>query len=134
MLRLLGNIAWLILGGLVTAIAWWLAGLIMFLSVIGIPWGRACFTIGSFNLWPFGRRIVERDLVTGREDIGTGPFGVIGNIIWFLVGGFWLAVGHLIAALGCFVTLIGIPFGLQHLKMIELSMFPIGKTIAYIED
>lgn len=128
-LRLIFNIAWFLLGGLVMGLAWWLVGLLCFISIIGIPFGRACFVIGELAFWPFGQEHVSRDELYGREDIGTGPLGFIGNVVWFLLFGIWLAIGHLVHAVGCFVTIIGIPFGIQHIKLALLSLTPIGKTI-----
>ncbi|QSX35015.1 YccF domain-containing protein [Shewanella avicenniae] len=129
LLRLIFNIAWFLLGGFVMGLAWWLAGIICFISIIGIPFGRACFVIGELAFWPFGQDHVSRDQFYGREDIGTGALGMIGNIIWFLLFGIWLAIGHLVHAFGCFISIIGIPFGIQHLKLALLTLTPIGKTI-----
>ena len=129
MLRFLFNLLWFALGGLLMALAWWLAGVVMIITVIGLPWARACFVIGQFALWPFGREAVDRRLVTGRGDVGTGPLGLIGNVLWFVLAGVWLALGHLISALACFVTIIGIPFGWQHVKLAAVALMPIGKTI-----
>lgn len=128
-MRLLGNLLWFILGGVIMGLAWWLAGLLAFITIIGIPWGRACFVIGSFSFFPFGKEAINRDELTREQDIGTGPLGVIGNVIWFVVAGIWLAIGHLMAALCCFITIIGIPFGIQHLKLAGIAIFPIGKTV-----
>jgi uncharacterized membrane protein YccF (DUF307 family) len=128
-MSLIGNLIWIIFGGLVMGIGWYLLGLLMFVSIIGIPWGRACFMLGTFCLWPFGREIVSRRTITGKDDIGTGPWGFVGNVIWFFCGGFLLALGHLASALLCFLTIIGIPFGLQHLKLVGASLAPIGKTV-----
>ena len=128
-MTLLLNLIWVIFGGLVMAMLWVLAGLICAITIIGLPWAGACFTIASFSLWPFGREAVNRRMLTGREDIGTGPLGVIGNIIWLIACGFWLAVGHLVAAVACAVTIIGIPFAIQHVKLAGLSLAPIGVTI-----
>ncbi|BBB63617.1 hypothetical protein UNDKW_5344 [Undibacterium sp. KW1] len=128
-MSLLGNILWLILGGFVTGLAWWFAGLIAFISIIGIPWGKACFVIGQLSFMPFGKEVVNRVDVSGQEDIGTGALGMIGNIIWFIFGGIWLALAHLMSALFCFVTIIGIPFGIQHLKLAAIAIAPIGKTV-----
>ncbi|APZ43243.1 YccF domain-containing protein [Acidihalobacter ferrooxydans] len=133
LLRLVGNLLWLIFGGLAMALAWWLAGLLMVLTIIGIPWARSAFVIGRFTLWPFGYRVVERRELFGRDDFGSGLLGLLGNLIWFVLAGLWLAIGHLLSALACFITLIGIPFGLQHLKLAQLSLFPIGKTIIPID-
>ncbi|EKF9637331.1 YccF domain-containing protein [Vibrio cholerae] len=134
MLRTLGNIIWFLCGGLVMGLAWWLVGVLAFISIIGIPWGRACFVIGNFSFWPFGYEAISRDELTDQTDIGTSGFGVLGNIIWFILAGFWLAVGHILSAVACFITIIGIPFALQHLKLAVISLAPIGKTVVPIEE
>ncbi|WP_404382875.1 YccF domain-containing protein [Caenispirillum salinarum] len=129
-MRLILNILWLILGGgLVTALLWFLGAVIMAITIVGLPWARACVTIGAFNLWPFGREAIDRSEVTGRDDIGTSPLGTVGNIIWFVLAGIWLAIGHVTAAIGLALTIIGIPFALQHLKLAYISLFPIGKMV-----
>lgn len=128
-MRTLLNIFWLLFGGLISALSWWLVGLLMAVSIIGLPWAKACFVIGQFSLWPFGRDAVDRKLINGQNDIGTGAAGTLGNIIWFIVAGIWLGIAHLTLALTCFLSIIGIPFGLQHLKLAELTLAPIGKTI-----
>ena len=125
----IGNFLWFILGGVFMGLGWWLAGVLAFVSIIGIPWGRACFVIGKFTFFPFGKEAVDREDLSGREDIGTGGFGVLGNIIWFLFAGWWLALGHVMSAIACFVTIIGIPFAIQHLKLAGIALAPIGKTI-----
>ncbi|EGR0466297.1 YccF domain-containing protein [Vibrio cholerae] len=134
MLRTLGNIIWFLCGGIVMGLAWWLVGVLAFISIIGIPWGRACFVIGNFSFWPFGYEAISRDELTNQTDIGTSGFGVLGNIIWFILAGFWLAVGHILSAVTCFITIIGIPFALQHLKLAVISLAPIGKTVVPIEE
>ncbi len=123
------NILWLVFGGLWMGVGWYLFGLIMVLSIVGIPWAKACFVIGTFTFWPFGRKIVSREEATGRSDIGTGTLGTVGNVVWLIFGGIWLAIGHVVTAIGCFVSIIGIPFGIQHLKLAEITLLPIGKTI-----
>ncbi len=128
-MRTIGNIIWFLFGGVVMGLAWWLVGVLAFISIIGIPWGRACFVIGTFSFFPFGKEAVYRNELTFKDDIGTGPLGMIGNVIWFLFAGIWLAIGHLISAVACFVTIIGIPFALQHLKLAVISLAPIGQTI-----
>lgn len=129
MIRLFLNILWFILGGFWMGISWYVVGLIMLVSIIGIPWAKACFVIGSFAFWPFGKEVMRRDYANGRGDIGTGALGLLGNIIWFIFGGIWLAIGHLLAALINFITIIGIPFGFQHLKLAAICLAPIGKTV-----
>ena len=128
-MRTIGNFLWFIMGGVLMGLGWWLVGLLAFISIIGIPWGRACFVIGQFAFWPFGKEAVSRKDLSGREDIGTSGFGTIGNIVWFLLAGIWLAIGHVLSAAACFITIIGIPFGIQHLKLAGVALAPIGKTI-----
>lgn len=112
------------------SLGWLIAGIIMIISIIGIPWARSCFVIAKFTLWPFGKEVVNRFDVNGCHDIGTGCLGVVGNIIWFVVAGLWLAIGHLFFAFANFITIIGIPFGFQHLKLAVICLAPIGKTVA----
>lgn len=123
------NILWIVLGGFWMAVAWMVAAVIMAITIIGIPWTRAAFNIAAYTLFPFGQKAVSRELYSGREDIGTGPLGVIGNIIWFLLAGWWLAIGHLVTALVLAVTIIGLPFAWAHLKLAGIALWPIGKAI-----
>lgn len=125
----IGNFLWFVLGGFVMGLAWWLAGLLAFVTIVGIPWGRACFVIGTFAFFPFGKEAVSRKSLTRRDDVGTGGLGVVGNVIWFVFAGVWLAIGHVLSAISCFVTIIGIPFGVQHLKLAGIALAPIGQTI-----
>lgn len=129
MLRILGNIIWFLCGGVIMGLMWWFFGLLAFISIVGIPWGRACFVMGNFSFFPFGQEAIARDELTNEMDIGTSPLGVVGNIVWFLLAGIWLAIGHIMSAVACFVTIIGIPFALQHLKLAYISLAPIGKTV-----
>lgn len=128
-MSLLGNILWIITGGLWMAIGWCIIGFIAFITIIGIPWGRSCFVIAKLSLVPFGKDIINREELTHQEDIGTGGFGLIGNIIWFLAGGLWLAISHLMFALLNAITIILIPFALQHLKLAAIALAPVGKTV-----
>lgn len=128
-MRILGNIIWFIFGGIAMGLAWWIFGLIMYITIIGIPWAKASFVIGTFTFFPFGKEAISREKLNRRGDIGTGPLGMIGNVIWFIVAGIWLAIGHIASALLCFITIIGIPFGIQHLKLAGISLFPVGKTV-----
>jgi uncharacterized membrane protein YccF (DUF307 family) len=134
MIRLILNLLWFLLGGVWMALGWWLYGVLAFVSVVGIPWARSCFVIGSFTLFPFGKEAISRRELTGRDDIGTGALGTLGNIIWFLVAGLWLAIGHLSSAVACMVTIIGIPFGVQHLKLMLIALAPVGKTVVTQEQ
>ena len=128
-MALILNIVWVVCGGLVMAVLWFLAGVLAAVTVIGLPWARACFNIALFSLWPFGREAIDRKTLTGRVDIGTGVGGMIGNIIWLVVAGIWLALAHLVAAVASAVTIIGIPFAWQHVKLAGMSLAPIGITI-----
>ena len=128
-MALILNVIWVLLGGFVMAIAWFLAGILAAITIVGLPWARSCFTIASFSLWPFGRTAIDRRALTGREDIGTGPLGLVGNILWLVFLGIWLAIGHLVSAVACAVTIIGIPFAIQHLKLASISLAPIGLAV-----
>ncbi len=128
-MRAIGNLLWFIFGGFLMGLAWWLFGILAFVTIIGIPWGKACFVIGQFTFLPFGREAISRKDLNQKDDIGTGLLGLLGNIIWFIFAGAWLAIGHIVSALACFITIIGIPFGIQHLKLAVLALAPIGKTI-----
>ena len=128
-MRTIGNFLWFILGGVFMGLGWWLVGLLAFISIVGIPWGRACFVIGNFTFFPFGREAISRKALTHEDDLGTGTLGLLGNIVWFLLAGVWLAIGHVISAVACFVTIIGIPFAIQHLKLAGIALAPVGKTI-----
>lgn len=123
------NILWLIFGGVWSGLGWLLAGLIMALSIVGLPWAKASFNIAIYSFLPFGRKAVRRDLIYGQEDFGTGPLGTIGNIIWLVVAGWWLALIHLVTAAVLAVTIIGIPFAWAHLKLAGLSLWPVGYSI-----
>ncbi|WP_333002186.1 YccF domain-containing protein [Vibrio coralliilyticus] len=128
-MRAIGNIIWFLLGGVIMGLMWWFFGLLAFISIVGIPWGRACFVMGNFSFFPFGQEAIARDELTNEMDIGTSPLGLVGNVIWFVFAGIWLAIGHILSAVACFVTIIGIPFAIQHLKLAYISLAPIGKTV-----
>ncbi|MEO6772614.1 MAG: YccF domain-containing protein [Kofleriaceae bacterium] len=131
-MRTIGNLLWFVLGGVWMGLGWWLAGLVMAISIVGLPWARSCFVIGSFCFFPFGKTAIDRRELTGRSDLGTGAIGFIGNVIWLVVAGVWLAIGHVVAAIANFVTIIGIPFAIQHLKLAGCALAPVGKTIVDI--
>jgi uncharacterized membrane protein YccF (DUF307 family) len=128
-LSIILNLLWIIFGGLWMAVAWGIASIIMAITIIGIPWARAAFNIAIYTLLPFGQAAVSRSDYLGTEDLGTGPFGLIGNLIWLVFAGWWLALGHLITAILLAVTLIGIPFAWAHLKLAGMALWPIGKMI-----
>lgn len=125
----IGNIIWFIFGGFFTGLAWWTVGLIALISIFGIPWARSCFVIGKMSFLPFGKEVISRDELTQQEDIGTGVFGSLGNIIWFIFAGWWLALAHVLIAIAQAVTIIGIPFAIQNIKLASVSLVPVGKTV-----
>jgi uncharacterized membrane protein YccF (DUF307 family) len=131
-MSLLLNLLWIIFGGLWMAIGWLVAAVIMAITIIGIPWARAAFNIASYTMLPFGRKAVSRAEHLGTQDIGTGLLGIIGNLIWLILAGWWLALGHLIFALIWAVTIIGIPFAWAHLKLAGIALWPIGKMIVEV--
>jgi len=120
-MRLLLNVIWLILCGWWMAILYLLAGIVCFILIITIPFGIAAFRIASYVLWPFGRSIEV------RREAGIGS--VIGNIIWIILIGWWLAIGHLTSGIVLCLTIIGIPLGLANFKMIPISLIPLGVRI-----
>ena len=133
-LRLLLNVLWILTGGAWMAIGWLIAALLMVITIIGLPWARAAFNIASYTLLPFGRVAVPRDRLQGREDLGTGPLGTVGNVLWLLLAGWWLALGHVVTAVGLAITIIGIPFAWAHLKLAALSLWPVGRAIVTSEE
>jgi uncharacterized membrane protein YccF (DUF307 family) len=124
-MRLLLNIIWFVLAGLWLALGYAIAALICFILIITIPFGIAAIRIGLFALWPFGRTVVK------RPDAGAGS--AIGNVIWFVLCGWWLALGHLVTGILLCVTIIGIPLGLANFKLIPVSLTPFGRDIVPID-
>jgi uncharacterized membrane protein YccF (DUF307 family) len=124
-INLILNIVWLIIWGLWMAIGYAVLGLLMFIFIITIPWGIASFRIANYVLWPFGRTTVE------RPDAGAASF--VGNIIWLIFAGIWLALGHIIAGIGFCLTIIGIPFGIANFKMVPISLVPLGREIVTVD-
>src|SRR3977135_1540010 len=111
------NILWLLLGGLWMAAAWVIAAVIMAITIIGLPWARAAFNIAAYTLLPFGPKAVRRDELNGRADIGTGLLGLLGDLSWSGLAGWWLALGHIITAVILAATIIRIPFAWAPLKL-----------------
>src|SRR3974390_1210605 len=128
-LSFLLNVLWIVCGGLWMAVGWIIAGVIMAITIVGLPWTRAAFNIALYALLPFGQKAVSRAEYSGESDIGTGLLGCIGNLILLVLAGWWLAIGHLITALLLAVTIIGIPFAWAHLKLAGIALWPIGKMI-----
>jgi uncharacterized membrane protein YccF (DUF307 family) len=124
-MRLILNVVWLVFGGLWLALGYVLAALLSFLLIVTIPFGFAALRIASYALWPFGRTIVDKP--------GAGTGTLIGNVIWVLLFGIWLAIGHLVSAAAMAVTIIGIPLALANLKLIPVSLVPLGKEIVPVD-
>jgi uncharacterized membrane protein YccF (DUF307 family) len=128
-LSLLLNLLWILCGGLWMAVGWVVAAVIMAITIIGLPWARAAFNIAAYTLLPFGQKAVSRAEYYGNEDLGSGPFGLLGNIVWLVLAGWWLALGHVVTAILLAVTIIGIPFAWAHLKLAGIALWPIGKVV-----
>jgi len=119
-MNFIGNLFWLLLGGFILALFWVIIGLLLCVTIIGIPFGVQCMKIAGFVLWPFGREVIPG---------GFGVMGALGNIIWILVCGIGLCVMHLAFGAVLFITIVGIPFGIQHFKLARLSLIPFGAEI-----
>lgn len=129
MIRLILNILWFILGGWLSGLLWLLGGLVLAITIVGLPYTGAAWRIAGFAFWPFGKEIVSREIVTGKSDIGTGPLGFVLNIVWFLLGGWYIALSHLVAAFFEAITIMGIPFAIKDLQLAGIALAPIGKTV-----
>jgi uncharacterized membrane protein YccF (DUF307 family) len=129
-MRTILNVLWNVPGlGFVAAFFWVLAGLLMAITIIGLPWAKACFTLANYTLAPFGRELVSRYDATGLQSLGTGGLGLLANVIWFLLAGWWLIMLHVAAACVSAITIIGIPFAWAHLKIAAAGMAPVGKIV-----
>ncbi|WNV82028.1 YccF domain-containing protein [Umezawaea sp. Da 62-37] len=120
-MRLILNVIWLVLCGFWMAVGYAIAGVICCILIITIPWGLASFRIANYALWPFGRTVVDRPTA--------GTASLIGNVIWIVVAGIWLAIGHVVTGIALCVTIIGIPLGIANFKLIPVSLVPLGKVI-----
>lgn len=122
----IGNLVWFIFGGGIIAwLVWFLAGVIFAITIIGIPFAKAAFRISVFAAFPFGRELIDGQLVGKERITGTGLI----NFLWCILAGLWLAICHVIAGIACCLTIIGIPFGLAHFKLAQVSFAPLGKVI-----
>jgi len=126
---LLLNILWFVLGGFAAGLAWMIGGCVMALTIVGLPWVPAIFRMAIFACAPFGRHVVPREVMNGRGDLGTGCLGGLLNIIWFVFAGWYIALAHLLVGAAQAITLIGIPFAIQHFKLAGLALAPVGKTV-----
>jgi uncharacterized membrane protein YccF (DUF307 family) len=125
-MRIILNVLWLIFGGLFIALGYALAGVICCILIITIPFGIASFRMANYALWPFGRTMVR--------DPDAGAASTIGNVIWLIFAGWWLALGHIATAIVQFVTIIGIPLGIANIKMVPVSLTPLGHRIIDADD
>jgi uncharacterized membrane protein YccF (DUF307 family) len=123
-MRLILNVIWLVLAGFWMAVGYAVAGLICYVLIITIPWGIASFRIANYALWPFGREVVDKP--------GAGTGSLLGNVIWIVVAGIWLAIGHIITGIALCVTIIGIPLGIANFKLVKVSLVPLGKEIVEV--
>lgn len=118
-MSLIGNIIWIICGGLVSALSWCISGILWCITIIGIPYGKQCFKFAELSLAPFGRDVVY----------GGGPVSLIANIIWIIFFGIPMCLEHIGLGITCCISIIGIPFGLQHFKIAKLSLMPFGSRV-----
>lgn len=125
-MRILLNIIWLVFGGFFMAVGYVGAGILLCITIIGIPFGIASFRMANFALWPFGRRLVDEPT--------SGALAVIGNILWVVLAGWWLALGHIVTGIVMCVTIIGIPLGIANFKLVPVSLLPLGKRIVDADD
>jgi len=123
-IRLILNILWFVLGGWLSGLLWLLGGALLVLTVVGLPWTFAAWRIASYSFWPFGREIVWQD-----AHPVAGCLGLVLNVVWFVVAGWYIALSHLVIAVVEFVSIIGIPFALKDLELAKLALAPVGRTI-----
>lgn len=125
-MRTIGNILWLIFAGFWTALEWLIIGAILCLTIVGIPFGVQCFKLAGFVVWPFGRTTVSAS--------SAPVLGAIGNVVWFVFAGIWIALSYVVAGLLLCVTIIGLPFGIQAFKLARLALTPFGRVVVRSAD
>jgi uncharacterized membrane protein YccF (DUF307 family) len=123
-MNLIGNLVWLIFGGFFAAVGYFVGGLVLCITVIGMPWGLQCFKMAGLVLWPFGKKVIS-------DSSQTGCLSMFFNLIWIICGGLYTAFVHLIMGFLLSITVIGIPWGKQHFKLMEISLMPFGKRVVY---
>ncbi len=121
-MNLIGNLLWILLGGFILFLEYLIGGLLLCLTIIGLPFGLQCIKLAFFSLFPFGKKIVSTPAAGGF-------LSLVMNVLWILLGGIWIALTHLVFAVLCAITIIGLPFAKQHLKLVSLSLMPFGKQI-----
>ncbi len=128
MIRFILNVLWFFCGGLVTGLGWLLAGVLLAITIVGLPYAGAAFRIAGFAFWPFGKEIVHREV-----GLASGPLGVVLNVIWFILAGWWLALGHVVVAVAEAITIIGIPFAIKDLQLAYIALAPIGRDVVRVD-
>jgi len=123
-MNFLGNLIWLIFGGFFAAMGYFLGGFVLCVTIIGVPWGIQCFKLAGLVLWPFGKKVVS-------DSHNTGCLNIFFNLVWILCGGLYTAIVHIVMGAILCLTIIGIPWGKQHFKLVEISLMPFGKRIIY---
>ncbi|MDZ8170896.1 YccF domain-containing protein [Microbacterium xanthum] len=125
-MRFVLNVIWLVLSGFWMFLAYLLAGVLLCIPIITIPWAIASFRVGLYALWPFGRTIID------KPGAGVGSF--LGNVIWVVFAGIWLAIGHITTGIAMCLTIIGIPLGIASFKLVPISLMPLGKDIVDVDE
>lgn len=128
-MTLLLNVLWFILGGWLAGLSWLVSALLLAVTVIGLPWSIAAARIGLFSFAPFGKRVVSRRELTGQDDLGTGPVGLVMNVVWIVLGGWYVALSHVLIGLAILPAIITIPFSIQHFKLARIALAPIGTAV-----
>jgi uncharacterized membrane protein YccF (DUF307 family) len=123
-MNIFGNFIWLLFGGLLAAIGYFIGGVVLCMTVVGLPWGLQCFKLATLVLWPFGKHVIS-------DSGNVGCLSTLCNIIWILFGGWYTALVHIVMGIFLCITIIGIPWGRQHFKLVEISLMPFGKRIVY---
>ncbi len=132
MIRLILNILWFVLGGWLSGLLWLLGGALLAITIVGLPYTGAAWRIAGFAFWPFGKEIVSREIVSGRGDLGTGPLGFVLNVIWFILGGWYIALSHLMIAAAEAITIVGIPFAIKDFQLAIIALAPIGREVVEV--
>ncbi|WP_419254787.1 YccF domain-containing protein [Caulobacter sp. ErkDOM-YI] len=132
MIRLILNILWFVFGGWISGLLWLLGGALLAITIVGLPYTGAAWRIAGFAFWPFGKEIVSREIVNGKGDLGTGPLGFVLNIIWFILGGWYIALSHLMIAFAEAITIIGIPFAIKDFQLALIALAPIGREVVVV--
>jgi uncharacterized membrane protein YccF (DUF307 family) len=121
-MNFLGTFIWLVFGGFIAAVGYFIGGIVLCITIIGLPFGLQCFKLAGLVLWPFGKKVVA-------TSSGSGCLSILANIIWIIVGGIAVTLNHIIMGAILYITIIGIPWAKQHFKLIEISLLPFGKKV-----